>query len=163
MGRDDNKPLEERVDNLANVVFALNRTVKEELIPQIKDFSTTADVQERVDNLAKRQKRFTVFFTIGTAFVVFVLVFTVIGVVYRVTHDETIQRRRQFCIQQNKTNHALRDIVDRSINSSQNYDFSKLSPETKKILTEVATANQEGNGKAFRDFVYALTPITKCN
>lgn len=68
---------------------------------------------------------------------------------------------RRLCEATNQENLAIRRIVDRS--AMQQFDPSKLSPDTKRLLAEFAAATKPGDdGKTFHDFVYSITPIQKC-
>lgn len=74
-------------------------------------------------------------------------------------HDQV----RALCEATNRTNRVIRDIVTRS-ETSQDYDLSKLSPEARRILAEVAAARAPAaDPDSFHSFVFARTPIRKCS
>lgn len=136
MGRDDSKPLEERVDNLANVVFSLNRSVTEDLIPQLEDFSTTADVQERIDKVDERQSRFT----IVSAIIVLVLAVLISTSGYLINshlihkQDEEAKKRvKAFC--------GLVYLFDQSVKLQGGKDLGPLQAPYDQWKKDISSTN----------------------
>lgn len=136
MGRDDTKPLEEKVDNLANVVFSLNRSVSEDLIPQLADFSTTAEVQERIDLVDQRQSRFTVI----SAIVVLCIAIAISTSGYLINshlihkqNAEAQKRVRAFC--------GLVYLFDQSIKIQGTKDLGPLQAPYDQWKRDVSSSN----------------------
>lgn len=135
MGRDSDKSLEERVDHLANVVFALQRTIKEELIPQLADFSTTADVQERVDAVGQRQSRFTVI-----AAILVLCIAVAISVSGYLINSNLIHKQNQESQKRVKAFCGLVYLFDQSIKIQGNKDLGPLQAPYDQWKKDVSSA-----------------------
>lgn len=77
---------------------------------------------------------------------------------------ETKTRAVRSCQDRNQLNQVLRDLVDRSATNNGNFDYSKLSATTKKILAEIIAAQPPSQDpQSFHSFVYQRTEQRDCS